>query len=101
MTDASGGKLWTLDSITKVNHALQSAATLAAQPRLHAVAYRDVRARGTRGQRNCRQRTCGRISSGRPVVRFGSKPGQSPSAGRWSCGSSSPRRVTPTNSGSS
>ncbi len=46
MTDASGGKLWTLDSITKVNHALQSAATLAAQPRLHAVAYRDVRAPG-------------------------------------------------------
>jgi len=39
-------KLWTMESISTLGHALQSAAALAAQPRLHAVAYRDVRAPG-------------------------------------------------------
>jgi hypothetical protein len=39
-------QLWTLDSLTATFRALQSAQTLAAQPRLHAVTYHDIRAPG-------------------------------------------------------
>jgi hypothetical protein len=47
MTTANGNeKLWKMDSLATFGRALQSVETLAAQPRLHAVAFRDVRAPG-------------------------------------------------------
>ncbi len=39
-------RLWSMDSIGTLGHALQAEATLADQPRLHAVTYHDVRAPG-------------------------------------------------------
>jgi len=39
-------KLWTAESMSTSYHALQSEATLAAQPRLHAVTFHDIRAPG-------------------------------------------------------
>jgi len=47
METADGkAKLWPADSISTVFHALQSEAKLAAEPRLHAVTYHDIRAPG-------------------------------------------------------
>jgi len=46
MKAPGGGPLWTMDSFSRTGRALQSAASLAAEPRLHAVTYHDVRAPG-------------------------------------------------------
>lgn len=46
MKTPGGGPLWTMDLFNRTGRALQSAAGLAAEPRLHAVTYHDVRAPG-------------------------------------------------------
>jgi hypothetical protein len=46
MKAPGGGPLWTMDSFNRMGRALQSAGSLAAEPRLHAVTYHDVRAPG-------------------------------------------------------
>lgn len=46
MKAPGGGPLWTRESFSRMSRALQSAASLAAEPRLHAVTYHDVRAPG-------------------------------------------------------
>jgi hypothetical protein len=46
MTAPGGGPLWTMESFGRMGRALQTAESLGAQARLHAVTYHDVRAPG-------------------------------------------------------